>query len=148
MNAISCCFCECLPSSLWMWFSCICRIYLIVGAFGFVAFGWRQVFAALGWHDVRLSFSTRNLPQSSYDEQAKWPYHVPEIAYILTFVLALVLGFAVTIMALWHLWTTAKGETSVESQDNEHYRYVARHRGEVSCSAFYCYLCSSLPRNS
>ena len=39
---------------------------------------------------------------------------------------------AVTAMAGWHIFMIACGETSVESQDHEHYRKIARQRGEVS----------------
>ena len=37
-------------------------------------------------------------------------------------------------MASYHLYMVANGETSVESQDHEQYRRVARDRGEVRSS--------------
>ena len=55
---------------------------------------------------------------------------------MLTFILAGVLCMAVTAMAGWHLYMIACGETSVESQDHEHYRRVARDRGEVSPTSY------------
>jgi hypothetical protein len=41
------------------------------------------------------------------------------------------MGLAVGIMLLWHLWTVSLGETSVEAQDHEVYRKMARGRGDV-----------------
>ena len=40
------------------------------------------------------------------------------------------MGFAVFILAVWHLYLVASGETSVESQDNAHYRSMAKERKE------------------
>lgn len=34
-------------------------------------------------------------------------------------------------MLMYHLWTIAAGETSVEGQDHDVYRKVAKSRGEV-----------------
>lgn len=44
--------------------------------------------------------------------------------------LAAVLFIAVTIMASYHFWSIACAETSVESQDHEQYRKIAKGRGE------------------
>ncbi|THH31492.1 hypothetical protein EUX98_g2690 [Antrodiella citrinella] len=44
--------------------------------------------------------------------------------------------FAVTIMTAWHIYGIACGETSVESQDNEHYRKVAKRRGEEFVNSY------------
>ncbi|THU96391.1 hypothetical protein K435DRAFT_828884 [Dendrothele bispora CBS 962.96] len=55
-----------------------------------------------------------------------WPYHVPVIAYLLTFILSCVLCFAVGIMLIVALWSVMKGETSVKAQDHEIYRKVAQ----------------------
>ena len=41
------------------------------------------------------------------------------------------MGFAILIMFGWHLWSIGQGETSVEAQDNEQYRKVAKYRGKV-----------------
>ena len=51
--------------------------------------------------------------------------------YITEFALSSVIGFAILIMFGWHLWTVGQGETSVEAQDNEQYRKIARSRGQV-----------------
>jgi len=47
--------------------------------------------------------------------------------YILSVVMCLVVG----IMLSWHLWTVSLGETSVEAQDHDVYRKVAKGRGDV-----------------
>ena len=39
--------------------------------------------------------------------------------------------FAVTVMGGYHLWSIANAETTVESQDHEHYRKIAKSRGDV-----------------
>lgn len=58
------------------------------------------------------------------------------------YILAVVLWFAVTVMGAWYFWSIANAETSVESQDNDHYRKIAKGRGEVSdvrrrCASIY-----------
>lgn len=50
--------------------------------------------------------------------------------FLLTYILAAVMCFAVTVMGAWHIWSIACGETSVEAQDHEHYRKMAKRRGE------------------
>ncbi|KAJ8693123.1 hypothetical protein PTI98_010367 [Pleurotus ostreatus] len=62
--------------------------------------------------------------------EREWPHHVPELAYILTYILSVVLCFAVGIMLSYHLWTISKGETTVETHDHEHYSKLANSRGE------------------
>ena len=52
---------------------------------------------------------------------------------MLTYVLAGVMCLAVAAMFGWHMWSVACGETSVEGQDHEQYRRMARGRGEVRC---------------
>ncbi|KAM5539275.1 hypothetical protein V8D89_007148 [Ganoderma adspersum] len=92
-------------------------VYMVIATGCFIAFGWRIILVALGWFDE------------------PWLYFAPPVAFMLTFILAGVLCMAVTAMAGWHLYMIACGETSVESQDHEHYRRVARERGEsfVNC---------------
>ncbi|THU93701.1 hypothetical protein K435DRAFT_820176 [Dendrothele bispora CBS 962.96] len=65
-----------------------------------------------------------------------WPYHVPVIAYLLTFILSCVLCFAVGIILIVALWRVMKGETSVEAQDHEIYRKVALSRGEAFINSY------------
>lgn len=50
---------------------------------------------------------------------------------MLLFILSAVIGLALLIMCAWHIWSAAKGETSVEGHDFEAYRGVAKARGDV-----------------
>ncbi|THV00086.1 hypothetical protein K435DRAFT_657780, partial [Dendrothele bispora CBS 962.96] len=68
--------------------------------------------------------------------QISWPYHVPVIAYLLTFILSCVLCFAVGVILIVALWSVMKGETSVEAQDHEIYRKVALSRGEAFINSY------------
>lgn len=62
---------------------------------------------------------------------------MPQVSFILMYILCAVLCLAVGIMMTWHLWGVVKGETSVESQDHDVYRNVAKQRGDVSrCPLF------------
>jgi len=56
---------------------------------------------------------------------------VPQIAYILTYMLSVALCISVFIMLSWHLWAVARGETAVEAQDHEVYKRIANDRGDV-----------------
>jgi palmitoyltransferase len=59
---------------------------------------------------------------------------------MMIYILSVVLGLAVGIMFGWHVWCgVAAAETSVEAQDHEVYRKVAKERGEV-CSTPVSYL--------
>jgi palmitoyltransferase len=49
---------------------------------------------------------------------------------MLSYILSGVLSFAVGIMLVWNLWSIAWGETSVEGQDHDQYRKMAKERGE------------------
>jgi len=66
-----------------------------------------------------------------YMRQNHWPYMVPQLAYILTYMLSVVICIAVFIMLCWHLWGIARGETTVEAQDHEVYKRIAKDRGDV-----------------
>jgi palmitoyltransferase len=50
---------------------------------------------------------------------------------MLIYILAAVIGFALIFMGGYHFWAVSVGETSVESQDHDVYRKMARGRGEV-----------------
>lgn len=67
--------------------------------------------------------------------QEDWDHYTPEVVFITEFALACVIGFAILIMFGWHLWSVGRGETSVEAQDNDQYRRIARSRGKVRGSA-------------
>ncbi|TBU24439.1 DHHC palmitoyltransferase-domain-containing protein [Dichomitus squalens] len=93
-------------------------VYMVVSTACFIGFGWRFVLVALGWFDQ------------------PWPYLAPPVCFLLTFILAGVLCMAVTAMAGWHIYMIACGETSVESQDHEHYRRIAKQRGETFVNSY------------
>ena len=63
--------------------------------------------------------------------QKPWGHYTPEFVYVTEFALSCVIGFAILIMFGWHLWSVGQGETSVEVQDNDQYRKIARSRGQV-----------------
>ncbi|KAK4053490.1 hypothetical protein OIV83_001657 [Microbotryomycetes sp. JL201] len=48
----------------------------------------------------------------------QWPHRTPRMFVPLTFILALILGLAVAIMAIYQIWLIAGGETTVEAHDN------------------------------
>ena len=58
---------------------------------------------------------------------------MPRFLPLLTFVLCAIMGFALAIMAGWQLLLIAKGETSVEANDNSHDRELAKRRGRAVC---------------
>ena len=68
-----------------------------------------------------------------------WEHYVPEIAFLLIYILAAVLCLAVAVMASYCVYGITCGETSVESQDYGHPRKMARGRGEVSRSNVWRY---------
>jgi FlaG/FlaF family flagellin (archaellin) len=71
------------------------------------------------------------------------------VAYVLSYVLALVLSIAVGVMLAWHISSIARGETTVESHDHNLYRRTARARGEASeHSVLYIELSELLCRRS
>ena len=51
---------------------------------------------------------------------------------LLLYLVVLFLGLALLVMAVWQLWLIGKGETTVESSDNDYYRQVAKAQGKVS----------------
>lgn len=60
-----------------------------------------------------------------------WPYsYTPRVFVLLLFLLALIMGFSLAVMAGWQLILISRGETSVESNDNAHYRELAKKRGQ------------------
>ncbi|SPO26983.1 uncharacterized protein UTRI_10448_B [Ustilago trichophora] len=61
----------------------------------------------------------------------EWEYaYTPRVFVMLLFILALVMGLALAVMAGWQVILVGRGETSVESQDNAHYRELAKKRGQ------------------
>jgi palmitoyltransferase len=64
-----------------------------------------------------------------------WPYLLPQSAFVLIYLLAIVLCIAVALMLSFHIWGIVVGETSVESHDFPMYRERAKSRGNtfVNC---------------
>ncbi|GLB40770.1 putative DHHC palmitoyltransferase family protein [Lyophyllum shimeji] len=98
--------------------------YLVLSTLSFSTLGYPHLFSALG-----LGLGT-SVP---YEE---WPHRVPEIAFIITYLLSVVLCLAVGIMLAYHLYGVARAETNVEGQDFEVYRRKARERGETFVNSY------------
>ncbi|KAF5374532.1 hypothetical protein D9615_009074 [Tricholomella constricta] len=92
--------------------------YLVVSTFCVSVLGYTQLLEALG-----ITYT-------------RWPYHVPEIAYIITYLLSVVICLAVGIMLSYHLYSISWAETSVEGQDHEVYRRKAKSRGETFVNSY------------
>ncbi|KAH7903924.1 DHHC palmitoyltransferase-domain-containing protein [Hygrophoropsis aurantiaca] len=92
--------------------------YLVLATFFLGILGYGKALDALGIH---------------YNN---WPHAVPALAFILTYMLSVVLCLAVGIMLAWHVWGVARGETSVEAQDHEVYRRVATARDDTFVNSY------------
>ncbi|KAF7337106.1 Palmitoyltransferase [Mycena venus] len=95
--------------------------YLIIACVSLCVTGFPHVLQALGY---------------GYPYDLDWPHHVPQMAFILIYILAIVMALAVGIMCSFHLWTVAHGETTVESQDHEIYRRMAKSRNETFVNSY------------
>jgi len=93
--------------------------YLVLSTFCFNVLGYQQLFKALG---------------ITFDHD--WPHFMPQLAFILIYILSIVLCIAVGIMLTWHLWSVSIGETSVEGQDHNVYRNVAKQRGDTFVNSY------------
>ncbi|KAK0469401.1 DHHC palmitoyltransferase-domain-containing protein [Desarmillaria tabescens] len=93
--------------------------YLVIATFAFVLFGYPQLLVALG-----------------LGMHVSWRYRVSLTLYLLIYILSAVLCLAVGIMCAWHLTAISAAETSVESQDYEVYKRVARNRGDVFVNSY------------
>lgn len=63
--------------------------------------------------------------------RAPWPHVTPRSFSILLWILSVAIGFALLIMAVWQLWLIASNETTVEANDNDYYRKLAKRRQRV-----------------
>ncbi|PWN50230.1 hypothetical protein IE53DRAFT_374726 [Violaceomyces palustris] len=85
------------------------------------------VVSIVGWSAAR----------KAVEFSSEWPYdYTPRVFVILLYVLAIVMGLALGVMAGWQLILIARGETSVESNDNTHYREVAKRRGQTFINVY------------
>ncbi|KAG6845259.1 hypothetical protein H0H87_011994 [Tephrocybe sp. NHM501043] len=87
--------------------------YLVLSTFCFSVLGYQQIIPALGITMI------------------EWEHRVPQLAYIIIYLLSAVLCLAVGIMLSYHVWSISWGETTVEGQDHEVYTRKAKSRGEV-----------------
>lgn len=108
--------------------------YLAISAFLVCLFGYRTA-----WRLFDFNYIVRTdgigLSQSNVCNSAQWSeyYHTPKFCTLLLFVLSALMGFALSIMAIWQFWLIARGETSVESSDNESVQSVPS-LGQADCS--------------
>ncbi|KAI9602710.1 hypothetical protein H4Q26_002006 [Puccinia striiformis f. sp. tritici PST-130] len=68
--------------------------------------------------------------KASVDFTTEWPFWSPRIFVILAWVLALAIGVTIGIMFGWQFLLVSKGETTVESSDNEYYHQLFSQRGQ------------------
>ena len=54
----------------------------------------------------------------------------------MTYILCVVVCFAVSVMLGWHLYSVAIGETAVEGHDHDAYRRMAKERGDVFINSY------------
>jgi len=92
--------------------------YLVLGSFFFSFLGFPHAIDAVGLNFV------------------PWVHTIPQLCFIISYILSVVMCIAVLVMLLWHLWGVAGGETSVEAQDHAVYRKVAKDRGEIALQTF------------
>jgi len=84
-------------------------------------------FFTLGWPSLWMSFEF-------FD--GNWNHWTPSWAFLLCYILAVVICLALFVMCGWHVWSIAQGETTVESHDFEGYRKMARSRGDTFINSF------------
>jgi hypothetical protein len=79
--------------------------------------------------------------------QIHWDYYIPPVHFAITYILCLVMCFAVGIMLAWHLFAISVGETAVEGHDHDAYRRIAKERGgqfvnsyDLGCVVLLCLL--------
>ncbi|KAG6917728.1 hypothetical protein DXG01_001379 [Tephrocybe rancida] len=68
--------------------------------------------------------------------QTEWDHRVPQLAYIVVYLVSAVLCLAVGIMLSYHVWSISWGETTVEGQDHEVYTKKAKSRGETFVNSY------------
>lgn len=93
-------------------------VYLVLSTFLFSVLGLPRAFDAMGMTNV------------------PWTHAIPAFCFLMSYMLSIVLCLAVFIMLLWHIWSISKGETSVEAQDHEIYRKIAKERGEAFVNSY------------
>ncbi|KAF8582995.1 zf-DHHC-domain-containing protein [Ramaria rubella] len=92
-------------------------VYLVVCTFCFSILGWPALWESFEYFD-------------------DWPHRVPTWTFLLCYILSVVICLAVAVMCSWHLWSVAKGETTVENHDFEAYRKLAQSRDDTFVNSF------------
>ncbi|KAI0036456.1 zf-DHHC-domain-containing protein [Vararia minispora EC-137] len=87
--------------------------YLVIATFFFALLGFPHVADAFGLNSYEMH----------------WNYYIPAIYFAITYILCLVMSFAVAVMLGWHLFSVSVGETAVEAHDHDTYRRIAKERG-------------------
>lgn len=77
--------------------------------------------ALLGWNHAWATFSL----------DTAWPYYTPRVVFTIVYVLSLTIGLAVPLLGGWQLYMVMRGETSIESHDNEYLDHKAKEEGLV-----------------
>ncbi|KAI0057823.1 zf-DHHC-domain-containing protein [Artomyces pyxidatus] len=93
--------------------------YVVIDTFWYVALGWPHILLALG-----------------INYQEEWNHHVSPIVFAITYILSIVMCLSVGVLLVWHLWSVACGETSVENSDHDVYRRVAKSRGDTFLNSY------------
>ncbi|KAB5593398.1 Aspartyl-tRNA synthetase [Ceratobasidium theobromae] len=91
--------------------------YFVVATFCFVVAGYQTIWPALEFGHA-------------------WKYRIPEMVYIIVYILSLALGLAVLVMLLWNIYQIGKGVTTVEGYDHGIYADRARSRGETFVNSY------------
>jgi len=106
-----------------------------------------MVYLAVGLGCV-VVWAWKPMLRSVFDHRTPWPHYTPRACTLMLWILAVALGLAIVIMALWQLWSIGRGETSVEANDNgapsvacvadraDFYRSLAKARGHVYINPF------------
>ena len=104
--------------------------YLVLASYSFVFLGWPHLWRAMGYLPDARRLRYLFLAPLKIDPQS-WPHTSPRMQFILTYILAVALGLAVTVMLTWHLYLVSTGQTSVENHDFDVYKKVAERRKET-----------------
>ncbi|PKI83554.1 protein S-acyltransferase [Malassezia vespertilionis] len=77
------------------------------------------------------------IARAAVSRKIAWDFaYAPRLVFLLIYVKAAVMSVVVFILASWHVWLVAHGQTSVESQDNAQYRKIAKERNETFANVY------------
>ncbi|CAO1637631.1 unnamed protein product [Parajaminaea phylloscopi] len=104
-------------------------LYLVTGCCIVVICGWSEFYAA-----AKLLVAYDNTSRTLLSPAASLP--VPRAFVLMTYVLSVVMGFALALMGGGHAVMVCKGQTSVESTDAPHYTRLAARRGRKFANVY------------